>query len=74
MEMNNKKRRQSMFLYVIIAMAILLAIQQSFMTFQRNSIQNVSYSEFLNMVEQGKVKEVQLNTGTGKIRFTDGVQ
>ena len=74
MEMNNKKRRQSMFLYVIIAMAILLAIQQSFMTFQRNSIQSVSYSEFLNMVEQDKVKEVQLNTGTGKIRFTDGDQ
>ncbi|MEE0026175.1 MAG: ATP-dependent metallopeptidase FtsH/Yme1/Tma family protein, partial [Atopobiaceae bacterium] len=72
MEMNNKKRRQSMILYVIIALAVMVAVQQSFATFQRKSIKDVSYSEFLTMVEHDKVKEVELNTGTGIIRFTDG--
>ncbi len=74
MEMNNKKRRQSMFLYVIIALAVMFAVNQSFNTFQSAQIKNVSYSEFLSMVDANKVKEVKLNTGTGKIRFTDGKQ
>lgn len=72
MEMNNKKRRQSMLLYVIIALAVVLAVQQSFAVYQKNLVKEVSYSEFLTMVEKNKVKEVELNTGTGTIRFTDG--
>ncbi len=72
MEMNNKKRRQSMFLYIIIALAVMFAINQSFNVFQRNQIKEVSYSEFLSMVEHDKVVEAQLNTGNGIIRFTDG--
>ncbi|MDO4798637.1 MAG: ATP-dependent zinc metalloprotease FtsH [Coriobacteriales bacterium] len=74
MEMNNKKRRQSMILYVIIALAVLFAVNQSFVSFNNAQIKNVSYSEFLSMVDANKVKEVKLNTGTGTIRFTDGKQ
>ena len=72
MEMNNKKRRQSMFLYVIIALVIIIALQQSFTMFQHTSVQQVSYSEFLGMIKDNNVKDVDLNTGTGKIKFTDG--
>ena len=70
MEMNNKKRRQSMFLYVIIALAVMLALNQSFNAYQRTRVQEVSYSKFLSMVDQDKVSEVELDTGTGTIRFT----
>ena len=74
MEMNNQKRRRSMFLYIIIAVAIMLALNQSWTMFQRQSIKEVTYSEFLTMVQQNKVHDVDLNTGTGKIAFTDGEQ
>jgi len=72
MEMNNKKRRQSMILYVIIALAVMFALNQSFNAYQRKRIQEVSYSEFLSMVDHDKVRDVELDTGTGTIRFTDG--
>ncbi len=72
MDMNNQKRRRSMFLYVIIAVAVMLAVNQSLTMYQHKQIQDVSYSEFLNMVNRNQVKKVDLNTGTGKIRFTDG--
>ena len=71
MEMDNKKRRRSMFLYIIIALAVMIAINQSFDLFQRQSIKNVTYSEFLTMVQQDKVQEVDLNTANGRISFTD---
>ena len=72
MEMNNQRRRRSMFLYVIIALAVMLAVNQSMTMYQRQQVKDVSYSEFLTMVERNQVRTVDLNTGTGKIRFTDG--
>ena len=72
MDMNNNRRRRSMILYFIIAIMLLFAIHQTFNTFMQPQTNTVSYSEFLNMVEQNKVKNVDLNTGTGVIRFTDG--
>ena len=74
MEMNNQKRRRSMFLYAIIAIAVMLAVNQSMTMYQRKQIEDVPYSEFLTMVERNQVREVDLNTGTGKIRFTDGAK
>jgi cell division protease FtsH len=56
MEMNNKKRRQSMILYVLIAVAVMFAINQSFVTFQQQKIKQVTYSEFLTMVDTNKVR------------------
>ena len=72
MDMNNNKRRRSMILYFIIAIMLLFALNQTFNTFMQPQINKVSYSEFLSMVDQNKVKNVDLNTGTGVIRFTDG--
>ena len=61
-----------MILYFIIAIMLLFAIHQTFNTFMQPQTNTVSYSEFLNMVEKNQVKNVDLNTGTGVIRFTDG--
>ena len=72
MDMNNKKRRQSMILYVIIALAVMFAVNQTITSVSHQQIQEVSYSDFLSMVDKDKVKEVNLNTGTATIRFTDG--
>ena len=38
MEMNNQKRRRSMFLYAIIAIAVMLAVNQSMTMYQRKQI------------------------------------
>ncbi|MEE8704625.1 MAG: ATP-dependent zinc metalloprotease FtsH [Olsenella sp.] len=70
MEMNDKKRRQSMILYVIIAIAILFAINQGTSVAQRQQVQQVSYSDFITMVDGDKVDEVELDTGDSTIRFT----
>ena len=70
MEMNDKKRRQSMILYVIIAIAILFAINQGSSVVQHQQVQQVSYSDFLTMVDGDKVDEVELDTGDSTIRFT----
>ncbi len=74
MKTKNEKRRQWMFLYVLIAIAVVFAFSQSWATLQRQQIKTVSYSEFLSMVDGNKVREAELNTGTGKIRFYDGTK
>ena len=73
MEMNNKKKRQSMILYAIIACAVLMAIN-SVMAPYRNgtSTKQASYSEFVTMVDKGKVKKVELDTGSSQIYFVTG--
>ena len=72
MEMNNKKKRQSMILYAIIACAVLMAIN-SVMAPYRNgtSTKQASYSEFVTMVDKGKVKKVELDTGSSQIYYVD---
>ena len=70
MEMNNKKRRQSMILYVIIALAVMFALNQSFNAYQRKRIQEVSYSEFLSKVEAKQVENVELDTSSSRILYT----
>ena len=72
MEMDNKKRRRSMILYFIIAMAVMFAISQTLTTLSHQQIKEVPYSDFLTMVDRDQVKEVELDTGTSTIRFTDG--
>ena len=72
MEMDNKKRRRSMILYFIIAMAVMFAISQTLTTLSHQQIKEVTYSDFLTMVDRDQVKEVELDTGTSTIRFTDG--
>jgi cell division protease FtsH len=68
--MDNKKKRQSMILYVIIAIAAIVAIQSViYPSIERATVQDVSYSEFINMVEADQVSEAQLDSSSGKITF-----
>ncbi|MDD5799829.1 MAG: ATP-dependent zinc metalloprotease FtsH [Coriobacteriales bacterium] len=71
MDMNDKKRRQSMIIYIIIAIAILFALNQGANVYQQQQIQTVSYSDFLTMVDNDKVDTVELNTSSNTIKFTE---
>lgn len=69
--MNDKKKRQSMILYVIIAIAAIVALQSVvYPSLERAQVREVSYSEFIDMVDDDEVAEVHLDTGSGKITFT----
>ncbi len=69
--MDNKKKRQSMILYVIIAIAAIVALNSVvYPSIERATVKDVSYSEFIDMVDDDKVSEVSLDTGSGKITFT----
>ena len=69
--MNDKKKRQSMILYVIIAIAAIVALQSVvYPSLERAQVREVSYSEFIDMVDDNKVDEVSLDTNNGKITFT----
>lgn len=69
--MNDKKKRQSMILYVIIAIAAIVALQSVvYPSLERAQVREVSYSEFIDMVDDNKVDEVSLDTKSGKITFT----
>ena len=69
--MDNKKKRQSMILYVIIAIAAIVALNSVvYPSIERATDKDVSYSEFIDMVDDDKVGEVSLDTGSGKITFT----
>lgn len=70
MEMNDKKKRQSMILYVIIAIAVAIAVNQIlYPNLQQNQVKDVSYSEFLSMVDNDEVKSVELDSSNSKSRF-----
>ena len=69
--MDNKKKRQSMILYVIIAIAAIVALNSVvYPSIERATVKDVSYSEFIDMVDDDQVSEVSLDTGSGKITFT----
>ena len=69
--MDNKKKRQSMILYVIIAIAAIVALNSVvYPSIERATVSDVSYSEFIDMVDADKVDEVSLDTSSGKITFT----
>lgn len=73
MEMNEKKRRQSMILYAIIACAILIAINSLFSPSRTaNAPKEASYSDFIQMVNDNEVQNVVLDTSSEKIQFTTG--
>ena len=71
--MDNKKKRQSMMLYVIIAL-IVFAILRAFVypSVIPNTVKETDYSTFISMVDDNKVNKVQLNTETGSIVFVSG--
>lgn len=71
MEMNNKRKRQSMIVYVIIAILVALGLRQAFYSnLVGPQVKEVTYSEFVSMVDADEVKTVSYDTTSGKIDFT----
>ena len=69
--MDDKKKRQSMIVYLIIAIALAIGLRAYlYPSITQSQVQEVSYSQFIDMVDDGDVKTVRLNTGDSKIRFT----
>ena len=62
-----------MLLYVLLAIVVYLVINQGLLpNVTKSQVQDVSYSQFLSDVKDGKVKKVDLNEGTKVIHFTEG--
>ncbi|WP_455136404.1 ATP-dependent zinc metalloprotease FtsH [Thermophilibacter sp.] len=73
MDMDENKRRRSMLLYVLIAIIAYLAISQALgSNLTATQVQEVTYTQFLDMVDEGQVSEVDLNTGDNTLQFTTG--
>ncbi len=71
MVQNNKNKRQKLILYLIIGLVAAFIARSLLMpTLGETRVEQVSYSEFLQKVERGEVKKVQLDTGTKSMRFT----
>ncbi len=73
MDMNDNKRRRSMLLYILIAIVAYLAISQTlYPNLRATQIEQVTYSQFLEMVDNDQVEKVDLNTGDNTLQFTTG--
>mgnify|MGYP001745007578 FL=1 len=63
----------SMLLYIAVAIFVYLLLSNTLLPgLLRQQVQTVSYSEFLNKVDNNEVTKVDLNTGNRNIRFTTG--
>lgn len=70
---NKHRRSMSMLLYIAVAIFVYLLLSNTLLPgLLRQQIQTVSYSEFLNKVDNNEVTKVDLNTGSRNIRFTTG--
>ncbi|MDO5118588.1 MAG: ATP-dependent zinc metalloprotease FtsH [Coriobacteriales bacterium] len=74
MDMNDKKKqRQSMFLYILIAV-LAMSLLRTFVypSVMNGTVKETSYSEFLQMVDSGEVEKVDLDSDTRQITYTTG--
>ena len=73
MNMDENKRRRSMLLYILIAIVVYLAVSQTmYPALQNSQTKEVSYSEFLTMVDKKEVTQVQKTQGDATLYFTTG--
>ena len=70
---NKHRRSMSMLLYIAVAIFAYLLLSNTLLPgLLRQQVQTVSYSEFLNKIDNNEVTKVDLNTGNRNIRFTTG--
>ena len=70
---NKHRRSMSMLLYIAVAIFVYLLLSNTLLPgLLRKQVQTVSYSEFLNKIDNNEVTKVDLNTGNRNIRFTTG--
>lgn len=71
--MDVKKKRQSMILYVLLAVSLLLILKTViYPSIQQGKVQEVDYSTFISMVDNNEVKQVQLDDNDKTITFKTG--
>lgn len=71
--MDVKKKRQSMILYVLLAVSLLLILKTViYPSIQQGKVQEVDYSTFISMVDNNEVKQVQLDDNNKTITFKTG--
>ena len=71
--MNENKRRRSMLLYVLIAIIAYLAISQALGSgLSAARVEQVDYSQFVDMVEKDEVTQAESVYGNPQITFTTG--
>lgn len=71
--MDVKKKRQSMILYVLLAVSLLLILKTViYPSIQQGKVQEVDYSTFISMVDNNEVKQVQLDDNDKTITFRTG--
>lgn len=69
--MDKKKKQQSMMLYALVAVIVLAVIRFAiFPSFFAPTIQEVGYSEFITMVNNNEVKQVEMQSDANQILFT----
>ncbi len=69
--MDDKKKRQSMILYVIIAIAAIVALNSVvYPNMQRATVKDVSYDQMLDQVDEDQVEKLVFNTGSSQITYT----
>ena len=69
--MDDKKKRQSMILYVIIAIAAIVALNSVvYPNMQRATVKDVSYDQMLDQVDDDQVEKLVFNTGSSQITYT----
>lgn len=70
---NKHRRSMSMLLYIAVAIFVYLLLSNTLLPgLLRQQVQTVSYSDFLNKIDNNEVTKVDLNTGSRNIRFTTG--
>jgi len=70
---NDNKRRRSMLLYVLLAIVVYLVINQGLLpNVTKSQVQDVSYSQFLSDVKDGKVKGIAEGEATITVTTKDG--
>ena len=73
MNMDENKRRRNMLLYILIAVVVYLVVSQTmYPALSNSSTQEVSYSDFLTMVDKNQVTQVQKTQGDATLYFTTG--
>ena len=69
---NNNKKKLPLIFYYLVALAVILVLNFAvFPALYKTPVERVGYGDFIEMLDNGELKEVELNYNTGTITFGD---
>ncbi len=69
---NNNKKKRPLFFYYLIALAVILILNFAvFPSLYQTQVERVGYGDFIEMLENDELKEVELNYSDSTITFGD---